>query len=92
VVWGLCSQILIAVIAYQVKLNLPLKNPGYGPDSTGFNENTFNSFVDTYSPYITFGTESWLSPTIYPNEIFLHNYDIYRKDRDDGFGRDFWHV
>jgi len=46
----------------------------------------FNDFIDTYYPDIIFGTESWLSSTFYSNEIFPHNYNIYRKDREDGFG------
>ena len=47
---------------------------------------SFISFVDTYTPNIIFGTESWLSPSWYSSEIFPHNYNVYRKDRDDGFG------
>jgi len=39
-----------------------------------------------YYPDIIFGTESWLSSTFHSNEIFPHNYNIYRKDREDGFG------
>ena len=37
-------------------------------------------------PDVIFGSESWLSPLIYTNEIFPHNFDVYRCNRDDGFG------
>ena len=38
-----------------------------------------NSFINTYAPSIVFGTESWLSPSLYSSEIFPHNYNIYTE-------------
>ena len=33
-----------------------------------------------------FGCESWLSPTILSSEIFPPGYNIFRHDREDGYG------
>ena len=39
-----------------------------------------------YAPDIIAGTDSWLTPSIYSNEIFPDNYNVFRKDRSDGYG------
>jgi len=35
------------------------------------------------------GKESWLNPSIYTSEVFPPTYNVYRKDRSDGYGRVF---
>ena len=39
-----------------------------------------------YAPDIIAGTESWLTPSIYSNEVFPDNYNVFRKDHLDGYG------
>ena len=45
-------------------------------------------FIATHQPHIIIGTEIWLSPDISNNEIIPNdfNYNIYRNDRQDGYG------
>ena len=43
----------------------------------------FGEFIDTHSPDVIFGSESWLSPSIHTSEIFPHNFDVCRRDRSD---------
>ncbi|KAG8237476.1 hypothetical protein J437_LFUL015695 [Ladona fulva] len=38
--------------------------------------------AETYNPEIVVGTETWLSSTIFSNEIFPRNFTVYRRDRD----------
>ena len=47
-----------------------------------------HEFIFTYKPHIIVGTETWLSPDISNNEVIPAewNYNIYRKDRPDGYG------
>jgi len=44
--------------------------------------------IDSDKPHITFGTETWLSQSIFNNEIIPDyvNYSIYCKDREDSHG------
>ena len=46
-----------------------------------------HEFIFTYKPHIIVGTETWLSPDINNNEVISAewNYNIYRKDRPDGY-------
>ena len=44
---------------------------------------SFASLVEQYKPA---GTESWPSPTTPNYENFLHDYNISRKDKADGYG------
>jgi len=46
--------------------------------------------VVVYSLHIVFGTESWLRPEISNSEIFSSNYQIFRQDREDGYGGVFY--
>ena len=47
---------------------------------------SFLLLIDQYIPDIIVGTESWLTPAINSSEIFPSNYNIYRRDRPDGYG------
>ena len=42
--------------------------------------------VDEYTPDIIVGTESWLNPTISSSEIFSPYFEVFRRDRSDGYG------
>ena len=44
------------------------------------------NIIDSYNPTIILGTETWLNNSIHSSEIFPPSYNIYRKDRKDGFG------
>ena len=35
------------------------------------------------------GNESWLNPNIYSSEVFPSEYNVFRKDRSDGYERVF---
>ena len=40
----------------------------------------------TYKPDIKLGYETWPKPTITNQEIIPPGYEVYRKDRHDGYG------
>ena len=44
------------------------------------------NIIDSYNPDIIIGTETWLNDSVHNSEIFPPNYNIYRRDRRDGFG------
>jgi hypothetical protein len=44
------------------------------------------NIIDSYNPEIIIGTETWLNDSVHNSEIFPPNYNIYRRDRRDGFG------
>ena len=46
----------------------------------------FQSFVYSSSALVFAITESWLSPSIYDNEILPHCFTVYRRDRDSRGG------
>ena len=46
----------------------------------------FLNVVDSASPDLIFGTESWLTPEVNDNEIFPPGFEIYRKDRTSTTG------
>jgi len=46
----------------------------------------FWCLLDATKPDIIFGCETWLKPTITNGELFPPEYNVYRKDRDDGYG------
>ena len=46
----------------------------------------FNNLLDSADANIIIGTETWLRPEIKSSEIFPDYYNIYRKDRKDGYG------
>ena len=46
----------------------------------------FWSFVDAVKPGVIYGCETWLKPNISQGEIFPPGYDVYRRDRKDGWG------
>ena len=47
---------------------------------------SFATVVDYNLPDIIFGCESWLSPIILNAEVLPAGYNIYRHDRQDGYG------
>lgn len=46
----------------------------------------FNLFIEDHQPDIIIGSESWLSPSVYSSELFPPTYNVYRQDREDGYG------
>ena len=46
----------------------------------------FWNLLESTSPDIILGSETWLNPSIYNSEICPPTFDIYRKDRPDGWG------
>ena len=46
----------------------------------------FWSVLDATKPDVVYGCETWLKPSIANDEIFPPGYDIYRRDRKDGYG------
>ena len=42
--------------------------------------------MDTAEPDIIIGTETWLKPEIHSSELFPPTYNVFRKDRKDGYG------
>jgi exonuclease III len=51
-------------------------------------EMMFDRSLDSSNPDIICGNETWLKPSICKSEIFPDesDYEIFRKDRKDGFG------
>jgi len=47
---------------------------------------SFQNLINTHSPDVIFGTESWLKSDVKVSEVFSNGYVVYRKDRDDGYG------
>ena len=46
----------------------------------------FWSMINAVKPDIIFGSETWLVPNISTSEVFPPDYNVYRKDRGDGWG------
>ncbi|XP_072181422.1 uncharacterized protein [Diadema setosum] len=46
----------------------------------------FWSVLDAVKPDVVFGCETWLKPGISNGEIFPPGFDVYRIDRQDGYG------
>ena len=46
----------------------------------------FWNILDTAEPDIIIGTETWLKPEIHRSELFPPTYNVFRKDRKDGYG------
>ena len=44
------------------------------------------NLIEQADPSIIMGTETWLTPSICSAEIFPPNYEVIRKDRNDGYG------
>lgn len=44
------------------------------------------SIINEHQPDIILGNESWLNPDIASSEIFPDDYNVFRKDRPDGYG------
>jgi hypothetical protein len=42
--------------------------------------------IDSSDPSIIICTETWLNNSVYSSEIFPPNYEVIRKDRQDGNG------
>ena len=47
---------------------------------------SFWHLIDTHKPSITFGSESWLKPSISSSEVFPSEYIVYHHDCTDGYG------
>ena len=45
-----------------------------------------DNLIYQFKPDIIVGTESWLKPTISTNEIFSSCFEVFRRDRPDGYG------
>ena len=45
-----------------------------------------STFVHEHNPDILANSETWLSPSITDTELLLPNYNIFQKDRSDGYG------
>ena len=45
-----------------------------------------DNLIHQYNPDVIVGTESWLKPTISSSEIFPPDYEVFRRDRSDGYG------
>ena len=50
------------------------------------NRASFTGFIENHHPNIVIGTESWLSPAVLNSEIFPPKYEVFRKERMDGYG------
>ena len=50
------------------------------------NRASFTVFIENHHPNIVIGTESWLSPAVLNSEVFPPKYQVFRKDRIDGYG------
>ncbi|XP_072043470.1 uncharacterized protein [Amphiura filiformis] len=46
----------------------------------------FWELLDATKPDIVFGSETWLKPDKHNGEIFPPDYNVFRKDRNDGWG------
>ena len=44
------------------------------------------NMIDSTNPDVILGSESWLNKNIASAELFPPTYDVYRKDRSDGYG------
>ena len=42
--------------------------------------------IDSADPCVIIGTETWLNSRIHSSEIFPSNYEVIRRDREDGYG------
>ena len=49
-------------------------------------DHIFWELLDTHTPNIIIGCETWLTPNIFDNEIIPPSYKLYRTDRIDGYG------
>ena len=49
-------------------------------------KDSFVHLIHSQSPHFIAGTESWLDPTTFSSEIFPTNYQVFWKDRSDGYG------
>ena len=43
--------------------------------------------MDTAEPGKMIVMETWLKPEIHSSELFPSTYNVFRKDRKDGYGR-----
>lgn len=47
---------------------------------------SFWQLIDQHNPDIIFGCETWLTKSVYDNEVLPSFYKLYRNDRSDGYG------
>ena len=46
----------------------------------------FNLLVQSNNPDIILGTESWLTDEVSTGEVFLNNFTVLRREREDSIG------
>jgi len=44
------------------------------------------NFIEHEHPDVMIGNESWLNPKIYSSDLVPSEYNVFRKDRSDGYG------
>ena len=49
-------------------------------------QESFIYMINAETPHFIAGTETWLNSTVYTSEIFPSNYQVFRADREDGYG------
>ena len=49
-------------------------------------KSVLDNLIYQFKPDIIVGTESWLKPTISTNEFFSSSFEVFRRDRPDGYG------
>jgi len=47
---------------------------------------SFMNTINEEAPHFIAGTESWLNSSVFNNEKFSNNYQVFCKDRADGHG------
>ena len=47
---------------------------------------SLHNLLNTHSPDVIFGSESWFKPNIRNSEVFPKGYIVYRQDRADNYG------
>ena len=71
---------------YFGKLNHPLKVININLQSINNKKAEVLLMIERDNPDIIVGTETWLRPEIKNSEIFPASFNVYRKDRADGYG------
>jgi len=55
-----------------------------------FKKASFLQLIESESPHLISGTESWLNSTVLSSEIFPSEYQVFHSDRNDGYGGAFF--
>ena len=71
----------------EVKIGLsPLRILNINCQSMKKKQDRMENLIDSTNPDIGIGTETWLDPRITNNQVFPHNYTVWRKDRENSKG------